>query len=185
MSTFQLQTGRCEQLTPSKAPPILTPGDITPEALRAWELGCQNFFSLKGVTAGDQVLTVAGSLLDPHVQDWYSNNRARLVALSFSAFMTEVCKYWLPSTWAAQVCTKMLSSSQGTKAFYHWAVEVKSLNVLLCGSSSSLSEEHLHFHLESHMHADLAADYWTSKISEEKDYHAWIEQIHLLNEKCI
>ncbi|KAI5991228.1 hypothetical protein EDD15DRAFT_2169563, partial [Pisolithus albus] len=134
MSTSQLQTGRCEQPAPSKAPPILTPGDITPEALRAWELGCENFFSLKGIAASDQVLKVAGSLLDPRVQDWYSNNRTRLVALSFSAFMTEVRKYWLPSTWAAQVRTKMLSSSQGTKAFHHWAVEVESLNVLLRGS---------------------------------------------------
>ncbi|KAI6004153.1 hypothetical protein EDD15DRAFT_2120257, partial [Pisolithus albus] len=77
---------------------ILTPGDIMLEALRAWELSCENCFSLKGITASNQVLKVSGSLLDPHVQDWYSNNCTCLITLSFSAFMTEVQKYWLPST---------------------------------------------------------------------------------------
>ncbi|KAI5999101.1 hypothetical protein EDD15DRAFT_2160856, partial [Pisolithus albus] len=134
LSTAASQNGHCEQPAPSKAPPVLTAGDITPEALRAWELGCLNYFRQKGTAADDQVVKVAGNLLDPRIQDWYSNNGDHLMALSFTEFMTEVRKYWLPSDWAATVRQKMLSSTQGTKAFHLWAVEIESLNVLLRGS---------------------------------------------------
>ncbi|KAI6011596.1 hypothetical protein EDC04DRAFT_2580428, partial [Pisolithus marmoratus] len=149
----------------------------TPEALRAWELGCINFFRQKGVAAEDQVIKVVGNLLDPHIQDWYSNNGDHLMALSFMEFMAEVCKYWLPSDWAASVRQKMLLSMQGTKAFHLWAVEIESLNVLLHGSESYLSEVHLRFHLESHMNADLAMEYHMTLLSKETDFHAWLDMV--------
>ncbi|KAI6140556.1 hypothetical protein EDD17DRAFT_1801038 [Pisolithus thermaeus] len=158
-STTASQNGRCEQPAPSKAPPVLTAGDITPEALHAWELGCLNYFRQKGTAAEDQVAKVAGNLLDPRIQDWYSNNGDHLMALSFAEFMTE----------------KMLSSTQETKPFHLWAVEIESLNVLLCGSESYLSEVHLRFHLESHMNADLAAEYRMTLLAKETNFHAWLD----------
>lgn len=184
-STALSHTGRCEQSAPSKAPPVLTAGDVTPEALRAWELGCMNFFRQKGVAADDQVVKVAGNLLDPRIQDWYSNNGDHLMSLSFAEFMTEVRKYWLPSDWAATVRQKMLSSTQGTKAFHLWAVEVESLNVLLRGSESYLSEVHLRFHLESHMNSDLAAEYRMTILSKETDFRVWLDMVRLLDEKRV
>ncbi|KIK26115.1 hypothetical protein PISMIDRAFT_56294, partial [Pisolithus microcarpus 441] len=173
------------QPAPSKAPPVLTAGDITPEVLHAWELGCVNYSRQKGTAADDQVVKVAGNLLDPCIQDWYSNNGDHLMALSFAEFMTEVHKYWLPSDWAATVRQKMLSSTQGTKAFHLWAVEIESLNVLLHGSESYLSEVHLCFHLESHMNTDLAAEYCTTLLSKETDFHAWLDMVRLLDEKHV
>ncbi|KIO11021.1 hypothetical protein M404DRAFT_966898, partial [Pisolithus tinctorius Marx 270] len=185
MSSTQSQTARCENTTPGKTPPFLTAGDITPEGLRSWELGCENYFRLKSVAEDVQVAKVVGHLLDPRVQDWISNNGDRLTALSFSEFMDEVRTYWLPSDWAEAIQQKMLSSTQGNKAFHLWAVEVESLNVLLRGSEFHLTEDHLRFHLESHMHPDLTAEYRLTAARREKRFRAWLDLVRLLDEKRI
>ncbi|KIO09532.1 hypothetical protein M404DRAFT_22030 [Pisolithus tinctorius Marx 270] len=185
MSSTQSQMVRCENTTPGKTPPFLTAGDITPEGLRSWELGCENYFRLKSVAEDVQVAKVVGHLLDPHIQDWISNNGSRLTALTFSEFMEEVRTYWLPSDWAEAIQQKMLSSMQGNKAFHLWAVEVESLNVLLRGSEFHLTEDHLHFHLESHMHPDLTAEYHLTSSHHEKRFQAWLDLVHLLDEKCV
>ncbi|KIM56966.1 hypothetical protein SCLCIDRAFT_29154 [Scleroderma citrinum Foug A] len=44
---------RCEQAAPNKAP-LLTAGDVTPAALRAWEMGCLQFFRQKEVSEKEQ-----------------------------------------------------------------------------------------------------------------------------------
>ena len=55
----------------NRQPPIshlfLTAGDITPEALRAWEMGCLQFFRQKGLAEEEQVGKVAWNLQDPRV----------------------------------------------------------------------------------------------------------------------
>ena len=58
--------GRCEQTAANK-PPLLTAGDITPEALRAWEMDCLQFFRQKGLAEEEQVGKVAWNLQDPRV----------------------------------------------------------------------------------------------------------------------
>ncbi|KAG6328379.1 hypothetical protein ID866_10711 [Astraeus odoratus] len=176
-------TGHCKQSNPNKAP-ALTAGDVTPEALHAWEMGCHHFFRQKDIADADQVARVAWNLQDPHIQDWYTNSSDCLNQLTFPKFMSEVHLYWLPSDWAATVHQKMLSSTQGSKPFHLWAVEIESLNILLHGSDSHLSEANLHYHLEFHMNLDLCADYHSSSIADKKDFHKWIEKVYLLDEKC-
>ncbi|KIO13808.1 hypothetical protein M404DRAFT_121464, partial [Pisolithus tinctorius Marx 270] len=185
MSSAQSLIARCENTTPGKTPPFLTAGDITPEGLHSWELGCENYFWLKSVAEDVQVAKVVGHLLDPHVQDWISNNGDRLTALTFAEFMDEVRTYWLPSDWAEAIQQKMLSSTQGNKAFHLWAVEVESLNVLLRGSEFHLTEDHLRFHLESHMHPDLTAEYRLTAARHKKRFRAWLNLVRLLDEKRI
>ena len=53
---------RCEQAAPNK-PPLLTAGDVTPAALRAWEMGCLQFFRQKEVSEKEQVGKVAWKVL--------------------------------------------------------------------------------------------------------------------------
>ena len=84
------KVGRCEQTTAHKAP-LLTAGDVTPEALQAWETGCVLFFLHKDVAEKEQVGKVTWTLQDPRVQDWYLSDRDRIHTLSFPDFMKEVC----------------------------------------------------------------------------------------------
>lgn len=176
------KTGRCEQAAPNQ-PPFLTAGDLTPEVLRAWEMGCRHFFRQKEVAEKAQVGRVAWNLQDLRIQDWYINDRDRLNALSFAEFMQEVRSCWLPSDWVAMVRQKMLASTQGEKPFHVWAAEIQSQNALLRGYPSHLSDEKLYYHLESHMHVDLFADYRLANIVAEKDLRKWIEKVRLLDEK--
>ena len=158
-------------------------GDITPEAVRAWEMDCLQFFRQKEVASKDQVGKVAWNLQDPRVQDWYSNECDRLNALTFAEFTKEVRSYWLSSNWTDIVQQKVLSSTQGDKAFHVWAAEVQNQNVLLRGELSHLPEEQLRLHLESHMYPDVLAEYCIAQISEEKDFRKWIEKVRTLDEK--
>ncbi|KAG1792518.1 uncharacterized protein HD556DRAFT_1222355, partial [Suillus plorans] len=77
----------------------------------------------------------------------------------------------------------MLSSSQGSKPFNKWAVDIQSLNTLLRGTTLHLSETNLHYHLEAHMHPELANKYHVEKVSTTVGFWLWIEKIHLLDEK--
>ncbi|KAG1854083.1 hypothetical protein C8R48DRAFT_610217 [Suillus tomentosus] len=88
-----------DQPAPTK-PPFLTPGDFTPEILRTWEMGCQQFFIHKEVPVAEQVGKVAWGMQEPPVQEWYLNDQDRLNRLTLEAYMKEVRAYWLPSDWA-------------------------------------------------------------------------------------
>lgn len=87
----------CEQI-PSKAPTITT-GELNPEVLCLWELGCKQYFHIKDIDADKQVSFVAWNLLDMHIQDWYGNNSDRFDAMNFKDFIAKVCKAWLPVDW--------------------------------------------------------------------------------------
>ncbi|KAG1786930.1 uncharacterized protein HD556DRAFT_1247607, partial [Suillus plorans] len=172
---------RVEQLSASK-PPFLTAGELTPEALRSWELGCTQFFLHKEVKEGEMVKKVAWGMQDPVMQDWYSNNQVHLDKLTFKDYMAEVRSYWLPSGWADTVRRKMLSSTQGQRPFHEWASEFQSRNTLLRGTTSHLADANILYHLESHMNPELAADYQAEQISET-DLRKWIEKVRLLDER--
>ncbi|KAG2052512.1 hypothetical protein BDR06DRAFT_1009375 [Suillus hirtellus] len=79
MATTKL--ARMEQTAASK-PPILTAGQITPEALHTWENGCTQFFIHKEVKDDKKV------------------KKAKYDALTFAEYLKEVHTYWLPTDWA-------------------------------------------------------------------------------------
>ncbi|KAG1789418.1 uncharacterized protein HD556DRAFT_1447033 [Suillus plorans] len=172
---------RVEQQAANK-PPSLTAGEISPEVFRAWEMGCRQFFMHKEIPEGEMVKKVAWGMQEPIIQDWYLNDQDRFNKLSFADYIKEVHAYWLPADWADSVRQKMLSSTQGQKPFNEWAVEVQSKNTLLRDSTLHLNDTNLKYHLESHMHPDLAAEYRTEQITET-NLRKWIEKVRLLDEK--
>ncbi|KAG2746933.1 hypothetical protein P692DRAFT_20781250, partial [Suillus brevipes Sb2] len=176
------KTARVDQPAPTK-PPFLTPGDITPEVLRTWEMGCRQYFKHKDIPAEEQVGKVAWGMQEPSVQEWYLNDQDRMDKLKFNEYMSEVRAYWLPWDWADTTRQKLLSSSQGSKAFSDWAVEVQTLNALLRGTTSHLTELNLRYHLEAHMQDDLRTEYRTENVKEIKEFRPWTEKIRLLDEK--
>jgi predicted aspartyl protease len=175
--SFSLKTARVEQSSASK-PPFLTLGEVTHEALRSWEMGCSQFFMHKSIPEEDMVKKIAWGMQDPQIQDWYLTNQDEIDAMTFKEYMAEVRNMWLPVGWADIVRRKMLASTQGQRPFSEWAIEVQSQNTLLRGTTLHLPL----YHLESHMNAELAADYHTENVVEE-DLRKWIEKVRLLDEK--
>ncbi|KAG2138055.1 uncharacterized protein EDB93DRAFT_726219 [Suillus bovinus] len=175
------KTARVEQASASK-PPFLTMGEVTPEALRSWEMGCAQFFMHKNVPEEDMVKKVAWGMQDPRIQDWYLMNQEEIDAMSFKKYMAEVRNIWLPLGWADTVRRKMLASTQGQRPFSEWAIDVQSQTILLRGTASHLPDINILYHLESHMNAELAVDYHAENV-EEGDLRKWIEKIRILDEK--
>ncbi|KIK41443.1 hypothetical protein CY34DRAFT_85364, partial [Suillus luteus UH-Slu-Lm8-n1] len=182
MSTTKI--ARVDQPAPTK-PPFLTPGDLTPEAIRKWEMGCRQYFKHKEVPADEQVGKVAWGMQEPSIQDWYLNDQDRMDLLTFPEYMAEFCAYWLPSDWDDVTRQKLLSSCQGDKPFSEWAVEVQSLNSLLRGTPSQLTELSIRHHLEAHMLPDLRTEYRAEKVKEIENFRPWLEAIRVLDEKRI
>ncbi|KAF9219916.1 hypothetical protein BS17DRAFT_769643 [Gyrodon lividus] len=170
--------GKFEQSAAHKAP-VITMGNLTPEALRSWEMGCKQYFLHRSVAAAEQVHKVAWNLHDTQIQDWYINNNERLNGLSFADFIAKVHDCWLPSNWAALTRQKMLSPIQGSCPFYEWVVEIQSQNSILCNMPSHLMEAAVKYHLEAHMHHDLALDYCSTEIAGEESLHRWVEKVRL------
>ncbi|KAG2335659.1 hypothetical protein BDR05DRAFT_1024893 [Suillus weaverae] len=168
---------RTEQPSASK-PPFLTVGEVTPEALRSWEMGCTQFFMHKDVAAEERVKKVAWGMQDPRIQDWYLVNRKELDELTFEAYMAEVGPIQCDDT----VRRKMLASTQGQRTFLEWAIDVQSQNTILRGTPSHLADANILYHLEAHMNADLAADYHAEHIVED-DLKTWLDKVRILDEK--
>ncbi|KAG1839529.1 hypothetical protein F4604DRAFT_1599551, partial [Suillus subluteus] len=175
------KAARVEQSSASK-PPFLTLGEVTPEALRSWEMGCTQFFMHKGIPDEDMVKKIAWGMQDPRIQDWYSTNQEEIDAMTFKEYMAEVRSIWLPLGWADTVRRKMLASTQGQRPFSEWVIDVQSQNTLLRGTASHLPDVNILYHLESHMNAELAADYHAENVVEE-DLRKWIEKVRILDEK--
>jgi hypothetical protein len=179
--TMSSKVARVDQASASK-PPFLTAGEVTPEALRAWEMGCIQFFRHKDVPEDEMVGKVIWGMQDPRIQDWYLTNQEEIDVLSFKEFMAEVRRIWLPIGWADTVRRKMLASNQGQRPFSEWAINMQSQNTLLRGTTSHLTDVNILYHLESHLNADLAADYHAEHVVET-DLRLWIEKVRVLDEK--
>ncbi|KAG1841699.1 hypothetical protein DFJ58DRAFT_610860, partial [Suillus subalutaceus] len=163
-------------------PPLLTAGEITPDALWSWEMGCIQFFMHKDVPEDEMVRKVAWGLQEPRIQDWYMTNQDEIDLMTFKEYMAEVREIWLPIGWADTIRRKMLASTQGQRAFSEWAIDVQSQNTLLRGTPSHLADVNILYHLESHMNIDLAADYHAENIVEE-DLRKWIAKVRILDDR--
>jgi hypothetical protein len=147
-------------------------------------MGCTQYFNLKSVPDDEMVKKVAWGMQDPRIHDWYLTNQEEIDAMPFKVYMMLVRSVWLPLGWADAVRRKMLSSMQGQRPFNEWAIDMQSQNTLLHGTTSHLPDANILYHLESHMNAELAADYHAENIDEE-DLRLWIEKVCVLDGKRI
>ena len=119
-----------DQTSPSKVP-ILSAGDISPQVMRQFEHGCMNFFIHKKVIPDDQVSLIIGSIMDSRVNNWIVSDRDHLVALPFSAFMSEFRLNYLAEDWEEDTLHELLSMTQGTSSFWDYTVTIQYKNSLL------------------------------------------------------
>ena len=164
-------------------PPVLTPGTVSPEQLRMWEMGCLQYFHHKMISAADQVQYVAWGLHDPRIQQWYAIDAGCLNILDFTSFMAELRNYWLPTDWAADLRLKMLSSHQGSHPFHEWVIDVQTQNTMLANHDGHMNDQGLRFHFEANMNKDLALQYRSSDARTEVALRFWVKKVKKLDEK--
>lgn len=89
MAPTQSKVTCMEQSAPTKIP-VLTPGDLTPESLCAFEMGCKAYFSYREIPDEEQVEKITWGIQDPWIQNWYLMNHERINAMSFRRYMLEL-----------------------------------------------------------------------------------------------
>jgi hypothetical protein len=84
-----------------KVAPVLSNGIVTPGALLDWENACDDFFvaAKEPITDDKKVSKVTGGLQNSRISVYVRNNRARLHALTFPIFMSELRETFLPADW--------------------------------------------------------------------------------------
>ncbi|KAF9537344.1 hypothetical protein CPC08DRAFT_738882 [Agrocybe pediades] len=155
-------------------PPILTEGDVTPRILYKLSNAHREYFSVKAIEPKSRVRMILGGFLDEHIKEWINNDHD---------FMKELRLLFLPSDWEVvtrnELCNRKMLP---TDKFYEWAMEIKSMNFLLKGTNSHLSDDQLRRHLETSMDRDLFCYCNREKIHLETKLKEWIENARLADE---
>ena len=139
--------------TSAKAP-ILTQGDISPAVMMEFENAALDFFNSKSVPAEKQVTMFIPGIKDLRIRDWITAERARIVALPFADFMSEMCLNYLPPNWED----------------------------LLRGTPSVFDDPILRNHLEAHLDDELKAKLRHSEARKDKVLKSWVVSVRLLDE---
>src|ERR1700691_620857 len=155
MPTNKTPMATVEQTSPSKVP-ILTAGDISPAVMRQFHHACLNYFVHKKVIADDQVSMIIGGLLDHRIADWISADRERIVALPFTAFITEFRTNYLAEDWEEDTLRELLMMTQGNSTFWDYAIALQSKNSLLRGNTLELPDDKLRQQLRASMEVRLS-----------------------------
>jgi hypothetical protein len=159
---------------------MLTPGELTPAIVHSFETKCLGFFENKDVPKDKQVCKILAGLKDTRIQDWISVDRDRFLAMSFSDFMTEFRAGYLPEDWKEITCIELLGMLQNADAFWDFAVQVQTKNLLLRGTPSYLKETELCHRIESGMTQKLALRCHLEKCSKVEKFNEWLTEV-----KCV
>ncbi|KIK36766.1 hypothetical protein CY34DRAFT_32780, partial [Suillus luteus UH-Slu-Lm8-n1] len=163
--------------------PKLSAGEITPQVACDWENACDTYFLHKQIDAADQVRMIASGMKDPRLRTWYLTQRATLDAGTFSEYMEALRNAWLECHWASKLRKKVLGSQQGTRAFYEWALDIQSLNALLYGNPSHLSDIQLRDQLEASLCDELTVPVLRAKLADNLTLKEWIEEVKHLDDE--
>jgi hypothetical protein len=143
----------------SNKPPSLSAGTISPEILHQFENACHSFFCNKeGLDVKDHVARITGGLQDPLLADWYWMGQEAFNALSFDDFMKELRNKWLLNDWEQDIGCRVLGTKQ-LGAFWEWAIKMRSLNTLLCGTTTHLDDATLLNQLKVNLELWLSCAY--------------------------
>ena len=162
-------------------PPRLSGGKITPVVLRAFEIQIENYFlnAKEAIAETDKVTRLLGCFEGPLVNQWISQNRTRLRGLTFSAFITEFRKRWLPKTWEQDFLRQIMRARLDPRrsSFEDWSTEVQIINDALTGTTSFLTEDQMRRQLESNIDEDLRWLLRKGKVNAVTDFAEWLEAV--------
>ena len=169
--------------TSAKAP-VLTEGDISPAVMMDFENSALDFFVSKSIPADKQVTMIIPGIKDLRIRDWISADRARIVGLPFSEFMSEMRANYLHQDWEDQIRNQILTSTltSSKSSFWNWSQQLLKLNCLLRGTVSVFDDAALRNHLEAHLDEELRAGLKHSEARKDKVLKTWIASVRLIDE---
>jgi hypothetical protein len=147
-------------------PPILRPGDITPDVMRNFEIACLGYFENKDIPVDKHVRKILSCLKDSRIIDWISFNRECLLELSFTEFMTELCAGYLEKDWEAKTRHQLLGMFQHSDSFWNYSIRVQAKNSLLINTDFHLDKNKLRNQLEAGMNEQLSKKCAAEKVNK-------------------
>lgn len=120
------------------------------------------------------------------LQSWVNTNQAQLTGLSFTQFLLEFRKKFLPPTWQDNLIATQISM-QSVKPFLMGTEAVHEANAELGIAKSSyfIEEDKLCTHFVPRLSPALKASYGTSNthldLDKITDLNEWVKRIHLLD----
>lgn len=158
----------------TKCCPILTAGEVTPKALVDLTDAHNEYFITKNIEDKDKVKKILGGFKCVHICDWIACECACLLALSYEAFMAEVCSSYLPPNWEETVRSQILGMQMKSNIkFWDWVQEMRALNIVLRGTDSHLSDKALHNQLEASLDPSLHSYVFLEKINKITMLKEW------------
>ncbi|KAJ6583539.1 hypothetical protein DFH09DRAFT_1144658, partial [Mycena vulgaris] len=132
-------------------------GELTPLVIDDMILACTNYFNAKDVAEEKQVATILGCFMDPHFTNWVrpAATRARLIGLSFTAFMSEFKEKVLDDDWETLVRSDIMNMRQGDDQTFDQFATALISNTSLLADSAPISDTQTHHQLEAGMSEDL------------------------------
>ncbi|KAG2349301.1 hypothetical protein BDR05DRAFT_994364 [Suillus weaverae] len=99
--------------------------------------------------------------------------------------MTALRSAWLKSHWATKLRKKVLGSQQGSRAFYEWALDLQSLNALLYGNPTHLSDIQLWSQLKANICDELTIPMLRAKLADDLTLKEWIKEVKHLDDEYL
>ena len=124
---------------------------------------------------------------DFRICNWITTNRATIVALPFTSFMSHLRKNSLHPDWEDHVHNKILKShlEPSKESFWAWSQNVIKLNCLLRDTTSLFDDTTLHDQLDAHLNDKLKDHVKLSEAKKEKTLKSWVDAVRHLDETCI
>ncbi|KAF8992260.1 hypothetical protein BDQ17DRAFT_1369731 [Cyathus striatus] len=161
--------------------PILTAGRIDPVVFYSWSITCRRFAKHAEKKPSEIVSFVAGAMLEPRLVAWYNSDTTCIDALTLEAYLLELSKLVLLKNWGKKIRNQILSSTQGSKSFMDWKIELENLNAILISTSPAHTVNHLSA-LKNHLEANMDADLKLAIEDEEllctgSDFTVWAQEV--------
>jgi hypothetical protein len=160
--------------------------------LKKMESACQNYFTAKDIAPAYMVASILGSFQDEHVTNWVSPNdeRARVLALNFPAFMAKVCMILLDSGWELQTRAQLIGLKMANRdSFNKFHTSFIALSSLLVNTSHALDIGLICHQLETAMCLDLAFIYGCDEVvrtmptTTAPQLAAWVKAVVRIDDK--
>ena len=142
------------------------------------------YFITKDIDDKDRVKKILGSFKDVHIHNWITSNRECLLALDYSDFMDELHTNYLPTDWEDNVHIEILSIKMDKNVkFWDWCQVMCTLNIVLHGTPSHLSDTALCNQLEANLKPCLHLYCVHEKLGKVIALKDWIAAVKEVDEK--
>ena len=95
--------------------------------------------------------------------------------------MKEFRLKWLLNDWEQDIFHRVLGMKQASP-FWEWAVKIRSLNTLLCGTPTHLDDMSLLNQLETNLEPSLSCACDNERVNEDT-LDKWLDKVKILDEK--